>query len=84
MFHHTLTLSDQKVLDHAHELLKEHLPLEAKGYVCTTDDLYSVLLGVAAKRGDHTGDASGLSVAIAVPGKCGGGPHRSTRLIGLS
>ena len=51
MLHHALTLSDQKVLDHAHELLKEHLPLEAKGYVCTTDDLYSVLLGVAANRG---------------------------------
>ncbi len=51
MSHDTLKLSDQKVLDEARELLKEHLPLEAEGYVCTTDDLYNVLLGVAANRG---------------------------------
>jgi putative transposase len=44
-------LSDQKVLDEAHAVLKEHLPLEAEGYVCTTDDLYNALLGVAANRG---------------------------------
>jgi hypothetical protein len=49
--HDTLKLSDQKVLGEARELLKEHLPLEAEGYVCTTDDLYNVLLGVAANRG---------------------------------
>lgn len=47
----TLKLSDRKVLDEARALLKEHLPLEAEGYVCTTDDLYNVLLGVAANRG---------------------------------
>ena len=51
MSHDTLKLSDQKVLDEARELLKENLPLEAEGYVCTTDDLYNVLLGVAANRG---------------------------------
>lgn len=51
MSHDTLKLSDQKVLDEARELLKDHLPLEAEGYVCTTDDLYNVLLGVAANRG---------------------------------
>lgn len=51
MSHDTLKLSDRKVLDHAREVLKENLPLEAEGYVCTTDDLYDVLLGVAANRG---------------------------------
>lgn len=51
MSHDTLKLSDQKVLDNAHEVLKANLPLEAEGYVCTTDDLYNVLLGVAANRG---------------------------------
>ena len=47
----TLKLNDQKVLDEAGAVLKENLPLEAEGYVCTTDDLYNVLLGVAANRG---------------------------------
>ena len=51
MSHHTLKLSDQKVLDQARAVLKDHLPLEAEGSVCTTDDLYNVLLGVAANRG---------------------------------
>lgn len=51
MSHDTLTLSDEKVLDEARQVLQEHLPLEAEGYVCTTDDLYNVLLGVAANRG---------------------------------
>lgn len=47
----TLKLRDQKVLDEACHVLKEHLPLEAEGYICTTDDLYNVLLGIAANRG---------------------------------
>lgn len=51
MSHVTPKLSDQKVLNEARQVLKEHLPLEAEGYVCTTDDLYNVLLGVAANRG---------------------------------
>lgn len=51
MSHDTLKLSDQKVLDQARAVLKDHLPLEAEGYVCTTDDLYNALLGVAANRG---------------------------------
>jgi putative transposase len=51
MSQHTLKLSDQKVLDEARELLKDHLPLEAEGYVCTSDDLYDALLGLAANRG---------------------------------
>ena len=51
MSHDTPKLSDQKVLAEARQVLKENLPLEAEGYVCTTDDLYNVLLGVAANRG---------------------------------
>lgn len=47
----TLKLTDQEVLNHAHALLEEHLPLEADGYSCTTDDLLNVLLGVAANQG---------------------------------
>ena len=51
MSHNTLKLSDPKVLDEARLVLKEHLPLEAEGYVCTADNLYDVLLGVAVNRG---------------------------------
>jgi Transposase DDE domain len=51
MSHDTPKLSDQKVLDQARAVLKDHLSLEAEGYVCTTDDLYNALLGVAANRG---------------------------------
>ena len=47
----TLKLTDQKVLSYAQTLLEEHLPLEAEGYSCTTDDLLNVLLGVAANQG---------------------------------
>jgi hypothetical protein len=48
---HTPTLSDQDVLRHARQALGQHLPLEAAGYTCTTDDLLNVLLGVAANQG---------------------------------
>lgn len=51
MGNHTPKLSDAKVLTEARELLKEHLSLEAEGYVCSTNDLYDVLLGVAVNRG---------------------------------
>lgn len=51
MSHDTLKLSDAKVLEEARQVLKENLPLEAEGYACTTDDLYNVLLGIAANRG---------------------------------
>jgi hypothetical protein len=47
----TLKLTDQEVLQRAHSVLAEHLPLQADGYTCTTDDLLDVLLGVAANRG---------------------------------
>ena len=50
MHHDTPTLSDRDVLTHAREALGPHLPLEAEGYTCTTDDLLNVLLGVAAHR----------------------------------
>jgi len=51
MAHDTPQLTDQEVLLHAQEGLKAHLPLQAEGYKCTTDDLFRVLLGVAAHRG---------------------------------
>lgn len=51
MGHDTLKLSDAKVLTAARELLKDHLSLAADGYVCTTNDLFDVLLGVAVQRG---------------------------------
>jgi len=47
----TLNLTDKKVLTYAQDCLREHLPLQAHGYRCTTDDLLNVLLGVAAQRG---------------------------------
>ena len=51
MANDTLKLTDQKVLEHAREGLREHLPVQAEGYACTTDDLLNVLVGVAANRG---------------------------------
>ena len=51
MTNDTPELTDQEVLQRAHTLLAEHLPLLADGYTCTTDDLLDVLLGVAANRG---------------------------------
>src|SRR3970040_1213267 len=50
MAHDTLKLTDQKVVSHAQALLAEHLPLEAEGYSCATDDLLKVLLAVAANQ----------------------------------
>src|SRR5215475_10395421 len=47
---HTPELTAQEVLRHAQELLEEKLPLHAEGYKCTTDDLFKVLLGVAATQ----------------------------------
>jgi putative transposase len=48
---YNLILTDEKVLTEAHTMLSEHLELEASGYKCSSDDLYNVLLGVAANRG---------------------------------
>ena len=45
------TLTDEKVLTETHTMLSEHLELAANGYKCSSDDLYHVLLGVAANQG---------------------------------
>jgi putative transposase len=50
MTDHTPKLTDCDVLHHARTRLRDHLPLQADGYVCTTDDLLQVLLGVAVNR----------------------------------
>src|ERR687885_2195324 len=50
MTDHTPKLTDQDVLHHARARLRDHLPLHADGYCCTTDDLLQVLLGVAVNR----------------------------------
>ena len=47
----TPELTAQEVLRYAQDLLEEKLPLNAEGYKCTTDDLFKVLLGVAATKG---------------------------------
>jgi len=44
----TLKLNDREVLQYARETLEQHLSLEADGATCTTEDLFNVLLGVAA------------------------------------
>lgn len=51
MLYHTLELSAQEVLRHTQALLEEHLPLNAEGDKCITDDLFKVLVGVAATKG---------------------------------
>jgi hypothetical protein len=51
MSYSTPELTAQEVLCHAQDLLEEQLPLNAEGYKCTTDDLFKVLLGVAATKG---------------------------------
>lgn len=38
-------------MQHTQDLLEEKLPLHAEGYKCTTDDLFKVLVGVAATKG---------------------------------
>lgn len=48
---HTLKMTDVEVLEQTTQLLKEHLPLKADGYICTTEDLINILLGVAANCG---------------------------------
>jgi len=51
MSNDTLKLTDQKVLSCARQCLGQHVPLEAAGYTCTTENLLDVLLGVATNRG---------------------------------
>jgi len=50
MTNDTLKLTDRKVLERARTDLQEHLPLQANGYKCTTEQLLDVLLGVAANH----------------------------------
>jgi hypothetical protein len=50
MLYHTPELSAQEVLQHTQALLEEKLPLKADGYKCTTDDLFKVLVGIAATK----------------------------------
>jgi hypothetical protein len=75
----TLRLMDQKVLSHTDNCLAPHMPVEAEGYACMTDNLLKVLLGVAATRARlnrcdvRTGDASALRAAIAMLAKRGDG-----------
>jgi putative transposase len=51
MHNHTPHLTDTDVLQRARACLQAHVPLQADGYVCTTADLFNVLLGVAVNRG---------------------------------
>ena len=48
---YNLTLTDEKVLTETQTMLSEQLELEADGYKCSSEDLYRVLLGVAANQG---------------------------------
>lgn len=48
MANDTLKLTDRKVLEHARTTLREHLPLQAEGYKCSTEDLLNALLGASA------------------------------------
>ena len=50
MNNHTPKLTDHDILHHARTRLAEHLPLHADGYVCTTADLFHLLIGAAATR----------------------------------
>lgn len=45
-----LTLTDEKVLEQARSTLRAHLDLKADGYRCETEDLFNVLLAVAAEK----------------------------------
>ena len=47
----TPELSAPEVLHHTVNTLHEHLPLHADGYKCTTEDLFNLLVGVAANKG---------------------------------
>jgi hypothetical protein len=46
----TPKLTAKQVLEHARQGLQAHLPLQAEGYKCTTDDLLNILLAAAAQQ----------------------------------
>ena len=50
MNHATLTLTDTEVLNTAQTGMARHIPLNAAGYDCSTDDLYKVLLGASVQQ----------------------------------
>jgi putative transposase len=46
----TPKLTADQVLEHARQGLEDHLPVQAEGYKCTTDDLLNILLTAAARQ----------------------------------
>jgi len=60
----TPKLTDQEVVRHTQDLVEEKLPLHAEGYKCTTDDLFKVLLGVAATKGTRE---AGCAAVVGAP-----------------
>ncbi len=46
----TAKLTEKDVLAQAHQSLAQHVTLKADGYVCTTEQLFHILLGVAATK----------------------------------
>jgi len=48
---HKPKIDDDEVLRQVKQNLDKHLTLEADGYIVTTETLYEILIGVAAKRG---------------------------------
>lgn len=47
---YTPKLTDQMVMEQACDTLAKHMPLQAEGYVCTSTDLWRILLGVSVKQ----------------------------------
>ena len=47
---YTPKLTDQMVMDEACDVLSKHLPLQAAGYVCTSTDLWHILVGISVKQ----------------------------------
>lgn len=50
MVNYTPKLTDRMVMNEACDVLSKHLPLQAAGYVCTSADLWRILLGVSVKQ----------------------------------
>lgn len=46
----TPKLTADQVLEHARQGIEDHLPVQADGYRCTTDDLLNILLTAAARQ----------------------------------
>jgi hypothetical protein len=57
MRYYTPELSTQEVLRHTQALLEEHLTLNVEGDRCAMDNLFKVLVGVAAREGDDRADS---------------------------